>query len=879
MDQLALATQFYVPPILIHSVPRQRLLDRLAQNPKPKLVLLSAPAGYGKTTLLSQWVNTPNGHSPRMAWISLRERDNKPSRFWNYLLSALEPLGLTNEANVECASELTEDCLTALIDKIAAEIPDPFTLILDDYHLITTQPIHDAVNFLLDYMPPQMRVVISTRSDPPLPLAQLRARGQLLEIRASDLRFTFDEIHVYLNESMQLDLSSDVIATLENKTEGWIASLQLAGLSLRNCNDTLGFVHAFAGTHHHIADYLAEQVLSQQSADIQDFLLKTCVLERLTGSLCDAVTGHTDGQASLDWLAQANLFVIPLDDERRWYRYHHLFADFLREHLQRTMLERTEELYRRAAQWCQDNALIEEAIHYVLQAKDYGTASNLIERVALAAWNQSEIRKLLDWLTAFPDDLIRTSPTLCVYAAWAFAITGQLDLAESYLQSLDTHIESCVSNIAAKVGEWNVQLDILRAFIARFRGNLADAIACGRSALEKIAEENLYQRGQALLFLGHAHLLSGNAREALPALFQARDDSHAAGNLAACASAAHYLAQLFILQGRLRRAEAIYQHTLRAVDDQRHPPATGIEFIGIGDVMREQNDLEQAARYIEQGLRLAERGGDFVFRRDGYVARARLEQALGNWDAAGVFIEKAMRVARRSNTAQVEAWQARLWLGQGNLAAAENWAQTAGLYADDELSFPNEFPHLVLARLWLAQGRTDKAEHLLRRLIQSAEAGERIGRVIEMLAVQALALQSLGKPTDALAALRRALTLAEPEGYARVFIDEGAAMAQLLTQVSQNKMGKVGAYALKLRNVLASQMKEIQPVACAQLLSNREAEILRLIAAGHSYQEIARQLVIALGTVQWHIKNIYQKLDAHSGMEAVMRARELQVLA
>ncbi|MBI5035179.1 MAG: hypothetical protein HZB51_32030 [Chloroflexi bacterium] len=880
MDQLVLTTKFHVPHISTCSVPRVRLLQRLDENPSRKLTLISAPAGYGKTTLLSQWLNLPNGHSPRMAWISLSERENNLTRFWNYLLSALVPLGLAYDTNPECSSELTEDCLTALVARIAVEIPDPFTLIFDDYHLITAQQIHAALNFLLEYMPPQMRLVISTRTDPPLPLAQLRARGQLLELRAADLRFTLSETTVFLNDLMQLNLSPETIAILESKTEGWIPSTQLAGLSLRNCQDVTSFVRAFAGTHNHIADYLAEQVLLQQSADIQDFLLKTCVLERLTGSLCDTITGRSDGQATLEWLVQANLFLVPLDDERRWFRYHHLFADFLREHLNRMTMEHPKELYRRAAQWCQDSGLVEEAIHYALQAKDYEIASNLIERVASAAWNQSEIFKLLNWIRAFPDELVRAYPILCVYAAWAFAITGQLDLVESYLQSLETHIESRKSNLeTGKIEEWIVTLDILRAFVARFRGNLADAISFSQSALEKIAKENSYQRGQALLFLGHAQLLSGHAREAVSALFQARDCSYTAGNLAAYMSAVHHLAQLFMMQGQLRRATAIYQQALRVVDEPHNPPATGIEYIGIGDLLCEQNDLEQAARQIEQGLRYAERGGDFVFRRDGYVARARLEQALGNWNVACIFVDKAVRVARGSNTWQVEAWQARLWLMQGNLAAAENWAHTAGLSVDGTLSFQNEFPYLVLARLLLAQGQAEQADQLLRRLIHSAESAGRMGRVIEMLAVQALALQSFGETSDALSVLRRALTLAEPEGYVRLFIDEGAAMAALLSQVSQNKMDKVGEYALNLQRILASQVEGIHPDSSTQLLSKREAEILRLIAAGNSYQEIARQLVIALGTVQWHIKNIYQKLDAHSGLEAVMRARELQVLS
>ncbi len=880
-----LATKLNIPPQPANLVHRARLMQQIDAGMQRKLTLVTAPAGFGKTTVLSDWIVSVKERLP-VAWLTLHDRDNDLHRFGRYVCAALGQLGLRGDDHLRSfdAALLLDDTLAALLDCIATDIPSDFALILDDYHSITAPAIHEAVAFLLDHCPSHMHLIIASRVTPPLPIGTLRARDQLVEVRANDLRFTLDEAAAFLNQAMRLELSHDLIASLDERTEGWIAGLQLAALSMRHRRDAAEFVRLFAGTNHYIVDYLAEQVLQQQPPAMQHFLLETSILDRLTGSLCEAVTGQAHGQDTLHLLEQANLFVVPLDDDQQWYRYHHLFADFLQARLRQAEPQRWLALHRCAASWYEQNGYMEDAVHHALAANDFETAIRLIQQVAETMWNRSDVRTLYQWLSSLPHDLVRHQRDLCIFTMWVYALTGELARVDELLQSAD---DDCCAAEAdqsdeqrlAKDALWLATTDIMRAFIARFRRTPAAAIAYAQRALDRTPADNLYQRCLAMLFMGHAQMLVGDADAANQTLLETLAASQSINFNATYLSAINYLGQLRIWQGRLHQAAAIFQEAQLWIEARPERQLSGIECVGLGDVKREWNELDAAADLIDEGLQLAEAGGDFVFVRDAYLARARLDWARGDLDSAMCDIRRARQVARGSSTWHIDAMCAHLQIARGNLAAAEYWAQQSGLTIDDELCAVDEYPHLVLARLRLAQGRADETLHLLERLLSAAEAGGRTGHVIEILILSALAQQADNDMPRAIAVLARALTLAEPEGYVRVFIDEGAPLAALLSHASHARLNGQAGYARKLLAIFDGLKATATNAASANsMLSDRELEIVRLIAAGRSYQGIAHELIITMGTVQSHIKNIYSKLDVHSGLEAVARARQLALL-
>jgi LuxR family maltose regulon positive regulatory protein len=908
-----LLTKLYIPPVRQKLVPRPHLLDRLNAGLGGRLILLSAPAGSGKTTLLSEWIGLLRVQRPTLnvAWLSLDERDNDPHRFGAYLVATLGTWesdgGEIARPEFGSSASLSEEALTALINRIVVEGSHDYLLVLDDYHVIQARPIHDALVFLLDHMPPRMHLVIATRMDPPLPLPELRARGQLVELRADRLRFTTDEAAAFFNTVMELDLSPDDVAALDARTEGWVTGLQLAALSMHNCKDVSGFIEAFAGTHRYVVDYLADQVLLRQSPSIQSFLLETSILDRLTGPLCDAVTGQAHGQVMLEQLEAANLFIVPLDDERRWYRYHCLLAELLRNRLTREQPGRAGVLHLRAAEWYEHSGMIEEAVRHAFAAGDYDLATRLIEQALCVLYTRNEIRTIIGWLEALPQELIRSQPRLCASYAAALVASGYLGSAGPLLQVTDSHLEEslslperavplstscpyqarCAGECYATAQGLSAYTDVLRAQIACYQ-NPSIAVTFGRRALDRIPAGSMRLRGFALVARGTAHLLAGSADAADRDLSEAMDIHQAGGHTAALINAAHYLALLRNVQGRLGEARAIYEQALRIVEERQEPVFTGIEHVGMGDLLREWNDLEAASHYIERGLRLAESGGDCAFLRDGYVARARLEQSLGKWDCALVSVRKAEQVVRRHrpawDTALVEAWQARLWLARGDLPAAERWARASGLTAGGELSFLNEFGHMTLARVWLAQGRRDQAARLLERLRAAAESAGRMGRVLEILVLQALTLQADNDAVGALAALERALLLGEPEGYVRTFVDEGAPLADLLLCGTEHNVWtgpNLVPYVNRLLFHLGLQpppQPEIQGPEIIEPLSERELQVLRLVAEGASNQAVAQTLCVAVSTVKAHLRNINGKLAVNSRTQAVARARDLRLL-
>jgi LuxR family maltose regulon positive regulatory protein len=868
-------------------------MERLNQGMAYPLTLISAPAGSGKSTLLGEWLGQSAWPA---AWLSLDEGDNDLVRFLNYLIAALQTIQpLSGEASLAALrspqARPVESALRPLMNEMATA-PDDFVLVLDDYHVIDAAPVHHAITFLLDHLPPPMHVMIASRVDPPLPLARLRARAQLVELRAADLRFLPDEAAAFLNAIMGLGLPADEVAILEERTEGWIAGLQLAALSLREQEDAARFLQTFTGSHRYIADYLAEEVLRHQSDNVQAFLLQTAILDRLTGSLCDAVTGRDDGQVMLEYLEASNLFTLPLDLERRWYRYHHLFADVLRNRLRQTQPDLVPELHRRASQWYERNGLMTDAVSHALAAQDFERAGELIERIARTLWIRRELTTLLGWLEALPANMVCSRPRLAVSYAWALFAMGQWDRVEAQLQcaerALGTQATSAPDELPGETRGMVGEMAAIRAAVACNRGQIAEAIELSRQALERLPEDDLILRGAVAgmiaLNLGNADNSGGEVVAASQVYARAAAMSRAAGDMHAVLFAASKLAQLQAIQGQLRQAASTYREALRLADgrDEYTLPAAGMAHIGLGELLREWNDLEGAKQHLEQGMELGQRGGDTATLSSGYMCLARVFQAQGEKAQAFDMIQQAVQFARASNVtwsmALAAACRAQLWLTQGNLRATIRWAEDSGLAVGDAIGYLREREYITWARVLISQNRHHEAVRLLAWLLGVIEKAALTGSVIEALVVQALAFDAQGDASQAYVALERALLLAEPEGYIRVFVDEGALMAALLRQAASR--GIALDYVGRLLKTLEESASDLaQSAPLVDPLSERELEVLRLVAVGLSNQAIAEALVLSPGTVKAHIHNIHTKLGVSNRTQAVARARELDLLA
>ena len=905
-----LATKLYIPPPRPGVVPRPRLTDRLNEGLHRRLTLISAPAGFGKTTLISEWIA---GRGRPAAWLSLDEGDNDTTRFLSYLVAALRTIAAdigegTLGALQSPQPPPTESVLTALLNETAT-IPDDFFLVLDDYHLVDAYAVDDALAFLIEHLPPRMHLVIATREDPHLPLSRLRARGQLAELRAADLRFAASEAAEFLKGALGLNLSAEDIAALETRTEGWIAGLQLAALSMRGREDVTGFVRAFAGDDRYIVDYLVEEVLQRQPERIRNFLLQTSILDRLSGPLCDAVTGQEDGRGMLGALERGNFFVVALDDKRRWYRYHHLFAEVLVAHLMAEQPDLVATLHRRASEWYEHNGSMADAIRHALAAEDFGRAADLIELAVPAMRRSRQEATLLGWLKALPEELIHFRPVLGVGYASALMSSGELEGVEDRLRDAERWLETTAemserpeapSAEMVVVDEEEFRrlpgaIAILRAGQALALGDLPGTVTYARRALDLLPEDDHLWRGAAAALLGLASWASGDLEAAHRSYAEGMAILQRAGYISDAVGGAMTSADIRIAQGRLREAMRTYERALRLATEQGDPAMRGTAdmHVGMGEIHRERNDLHAATQHL---LRSKEQGEHTGFPQYPYrwrVAMARIREAKGDLHDALDLLDEAEHVYVSDfhpNVRPIAASRARVWVAQGRLDEALDWARERGLSAHDDLGYVREFEHVTLARVLLARYKSDREERsmleamgLLERLLQAAEEGGRTGSVIEILVLQALAYEAQGDSPAALVPLKRALALAEPEGFIRIFVDEGRPMAQLLCEAAARRI--MPDYTAKLLAVLEAEERKSEdeshlPPAqsLTEPLSQRELEVLRLIAQGLSNREISERLFLAVITVKGHNRNIFRKLQVRRRTEATARARELGLL-
>ena len=837
-----------------------------------------------------------------MSWLSLDTDDNDQVRFWSYVIAAVQMLRHDLGANAlamleELPSPSIESILTSLLNDVAA-FPDRFGLVLDDYHLIESSAIHTALTFLLDHLPPQMHLVITSRSDPPLPLARWRVRRQLTEIRAADLRFTPDEAATFLNHVMGLNLSADDVAALEKRTEGWIAGLQLAALSMRDHTDVGGFIRSFTGSHAYIVDYLAEEVVQRQSSDMQSFLLRTSILDRMCGDLCDAMLERTDGQVTLERLQHGNLFVIPLDDERRWFRYHHLFADVLRARLRDAQAETAQALHHRASEWHERNGLLTDAIRHALAAGRLDEVARLIERHGLTLIAHGESRMILAALEALPDRFLQNRPTLYIVHGAILSLQNYTDAAERRLQEAERAIALLPSDDQTRHLRGIVLT--IRAELSRYVGDVDGSVHLAREAATLLPASDRAARQRADDYAALDFLLTGDmvrASEIYPA--ELITATQATGDLIGHFSVISTVGWARVYQGRLREAAELFQTGLRevAATGLQHFFADMFYHLGLGVVQYEWNELDAAEDNLEQGFQLAhgrsvEANGALV----GSMALAQIHWARG--DTAGAFsvLDRFVRSAHEHHFAPLivargEALRAHLLFMQGQIDAAWQWLEANGLTIDSEPTYPLERGYLTLARILLAQHRLQEAQTVLARLLHDAEPKGRFNSVIEIQMLRALAFQAAGNRHEACIALERALMLAEPEGYARTFIDEGEPMRLLMadfgsliekrsTRLHSFMSALLAAFSTAQRPssdaTINHQQSAIQNLI--EPLSDREREVLHLVADGLSNQEIASKLIIGLGTVKTHINNIFGKLAVKNRTQAVARARDLDLL-
>ncbi len=905
-----LASKFYIPPHRPDLVPRPGLLENLDAGLRGKLTLVSAPAGFGKTTVVSEWLRYCGRPA---AWLSVDKNDNDLSRFLIYLIAALQRIDAEIGVDVQAALEETlsphfDILLTRLISEIE-KLPDKSIIVLDDYHLINSKQVHDAINFLIEFIPPAIHLVISGRSDPPLPISRLRVRGDVNEVRTPQLRFTKEEVATYLNDLLGFDLSTDGIAALETHTEGWIASLKLAALSMQGRDDWPQFISRFSGSNRYVIDYLVDEVMARQPEEVQTFLRRTSILERFCAPLCEYVIDDHGDNDVLDYIERANLFLIPLDDHREWYRYHHLFADFLSQKLREIEPENITELHLRASEWYKNAGFVDEAIQHTLTAGDLEGATRLVDGIAIDLVVRREPNKLLKLIARLPYELYKSYPMLCLVHAFALVFMGQLDQVEPALALAEAHHNNV--DVALNPG----YISTVRAYLANHEGDLLKSVKLTEQALDEMQsapanQMTLIFQGSAVIWQGVNFRHLGNLDKARQLFVEAAEINQKAGNYYAALASYEQQAQLAVVRGQLLHAVELYKDGLKLAQDwmdaEGRPRGSLIAAagpqLGLGTVLYQLNDLAGAAVHVQRCADLCELG-ELLRSADPYTMLAQLRLAKGDIETSIELLNQAIAIEDKITDQSVNTTDCpslirlRVLLSREKpgmdylLADAIRSVAAFGITPNDEVDFcspagyPQEFNYSDLAYLLIAQGQATEALPLLTRLLGAAIKMGRHGDEIRYLVMFALAHHALRDDQSALDYLHQALDLGEPQGYVRLFVDEGQPMRELLQiAISQNVSP---SYANKLLTAFpkyfhgpipAEQERNINTQLLAEPLSERELEVIRLIADGFKYREIAERLVVSINTVRYHTRNVYGKLSANNRTQAISRAKELSLL-
>jgi LuxR family maltose regulon positive regulatory protein len=911
LDSL-LATKLYIPAPRPDRVPRPRLTARLEAGAAGPLTLISAPAGFGKSTLLSEWIHT--GGRP-VAWVSLDEGDNDPIRFLGYLVTALQKLrpGLGEDAltairHTQHPTPRTLDpILTGLLNEIHA-VDGDLVVVLDDVHVLDGPEIHRILQLLLDRLPPCLHLVLATRVDPPLHLSRLRARGQLTELRARDLRFTSQEAADFLNQAMRLSLSTADVEALEERTEGWAVGLQMAALSLQGRRDVEGFIAQFTGSHRFVLDYLTDEVLSRQPEPVRDFLLRTSILTRLSAPLCDALlgaigeqNGRSDAQAILETLDAANLFLIPLDDTRTWYRYHHLFGTLLRHQLERQGIPaEVNALHERAGDWYAAHGYPEDALEHALAAGALDRATDLISEHAMPRLMAADAGTVIRWIRALPPEWLDRRPELRLTYAWALVAQLELKEAESQVRTAERALADAPDALGTELA---AHLLTLRGLLTRSAGRTREAIGLYRRAFDLLEEDAHFLRGLLSLELGTAYLTTDEPAAAERAFEEARTASEQAGNAFGVLGAEWHLAEIQIARGRLHEALALARRSQRWAEERggRNAPGAAMAHGVLAEIQREWNDLPAAVELAGRAWELGKRGEIANGLLVGSLYMARVLQSLEDFPGALAALGRAEEIMQRTGQpgwiAIIDLLRCGIQLTQGwvdkDLAATEaamRWARDFGLLDGWREGFEEklpglhrlEFPYLIVARILVLQRETGTALELLAGARERAERTGRMRSVIEILTLEALVRDSRGEREPALACLRRALALAEPEGFVRIFVDEGPELAGLVRQAAPGAVSP--EYARRLAEAFGEEAPPPPPPPrpvsqpLREPLSDREIEVLQLIATGLSNADAGRKLFIASSTVKKHLENIYAKLGTRNRTQAIARAREAGLL-
>lgn len=917
-----LLTRLYVPLTPLEFVSRPRLVEKLTTGLRKKLTLISAPAGSGKTTLLSetlQKIDRP------VAWVSLDERDNASGQFWTYLITALQTvnpnLGSSALSMLQTSKPThTESILTGLINEITTLAPE-FVLVLDDYHVIEDHNIHESLLFLIDYLPPHAHLVISSRTDPPLYVSRIRGRGQLTELCADDLRFTLDETGIFLKEVMSLKPSDEQVATLAARTEGWIASLQMAAVSMQGQKDFSDFIADFSGTHHCILDYLTQEVLHRQPKNIQSFLLQTSILDRLTVPLCNAVTGQNDSQMILEQLETANLFLIPMDNDQCWFRYHHLFADLLRSQLAKTRLDLPPILHCRASEWFEHEGMIEEAINHALAADDMERAANLIDPVAVAMVRDNKFSLMADWMARLPDNLIAERLWLCFSGALAYHFTGQLDALEMFLWHAEVRLagtnEARPSDSSLDHARIRSIVAALRARVAFEKGDITGTLQLCNEGLKNHPEDEFLGRSLMKGILGAAYWAKGELEAANRYIGEAVKVAEAGGHLHLSLMCSTMLAIIQIEYGQLHNAKDICEDAIRigAKWGSDAPlPATGGAHIFLGEVLYQWNRLDEAREHVTRGIELSEQGIEAMVLLKGRVLMAQLNLAQGIQEPTPEILQRASCHASEGEqfTSALTPYSSmvRLLLAQDDLTAAAEWIDSWSEHLSSLRGHPSDFGqndgngdvpsfwydvYCPVARLRLAQNDVEGILEELDDVRRDLETMQRTPNLIEVLILQSLILQSQGKTDKALVPLEHALSLAEPEGYVRIFVDEGKPMAKLLNRAASRGIAtnyisqllsafndatilRSGSFETSEPGDSSTPLSTRDSSRLIESLTDRELETLQLISNGLSNEEIGEALFISVSTVKTHTRSLYGKLNVNRRTQAIQRARDLGLL-